>query len=73
MVLRKTEKVNFSGEEAGPYAVVVIRSWRRAQERLRREVVSRDILSRRRRIGGWGGEGAFTMKRICPQRRLVDG
>lgn len=57
MVLRKTEKVNFSGEEAGPYAVVVIRSWRRAQERLRREVVSRDILSRRRRIGRRGGGG----------------
>lgn len=41
-----------------------------------REVVSRDILSRRRRIGrrgGGGGEGAFTMKRICPQRRLVGG
>lgn len=22
---------------------------------------------------GVGGEGAFTMKRICPQRKLVDG
>lgn len=43
----------------GPYAVVVIRSWRRAQERLQREVVSKDILSRRRGIErrGQGGKG----------------
>ena len=34
MVLRKTEKVNFSGEEAVPYGVAVMRSCRRAQERL---------------------------------------
>lgn len=34
MVLRKTEYVKRSAEAGGPYVVVVIRSWRRAQDRL---------------------------------------
>jgi hypothetical protein len=34
IVLRKIEKENISGELAGPYDVVVMRSWRTAQVRL---------------------------------------
>lgn len=59
--------MNFSGEEAGPYAVVVIRSWRRAQERLRWEVLSGGNRGAR---GGVGNEGLVYNEAYMPPTQI---